>query len=124
METKEKSTSRKKRETVFSKTAIHDLEWLINWFWNEFEGIEMSKILMKMLEMYIENPHTESYYEIFPHCKPEKMVSIVSSIIQLKERLTEIMNYEKAWDWEYNDTKDCWDKPEYIEQNLYKYEKQ
>ena len=113
METKEKTSVRKERETIFSKCSLFELEWLINWFFDEFESMYMTKCLMHMLESYIETCSKNEAMNITesdPDFRPVKMVSVVSQFIQLYERLREIVNREEVWDWELDDNESYWDK--------------
>ena len=98
-------------KTLLSKQSVFDFEWIINWLWDEDVNSDMTECLMKMLECYVEEYRKDEnrvHIELYPQHRPEMMINVVSHIIQLKERLNEIVNIEKVYNWKYNNTDDCW----------------
>ena len=90
-------------ETVFSEKAITHLECLVHWYWDWVSDGQVTKYLMKMLEVYTKANPTEKHYT------PADMVGRVSEWLQLHEQLAEIVEYETAWAWV--DTPKGFEKP-------------
>ena len=89
-------------QTVFSQTDVHFLESFIYDYWNEADHERHALYLMRMLAIYVEHPQKINYKT----STPAEMTEFVSSCIQMNDRLKEIMNDTKPWEWE--DTQDGW----------------
>ena len=99
-----KMMPRNEIKTVLSKQALFDLEWLIWWYHEQFERQDLIVYLMKMLKVCAKSAPNEFL---------DRMVVTVSSVLQLNEKLTELLHSEKPWEWEHDDDKNCWRRPEY-----------
>ena len=92
-------------QTVLTERSTSNLACLLHSFWDDTNHDGFSSILMDMLAVYVKHCSTD----VHPTRQPDSIVKFVSETIQLNERLVEIMNEEKPWQW--IDTINGWELP-------------
>jgi hypothetical protein len=91
--------------TVISQENITYLESILYDYWKEIDHECFTDIIMTIFGVYIKYcPKDVSEYR-----KPDSLAKFVSKLIQLNEKLREVMNEERLWEW--IDTPKGWSLP-------------